>query len=198
MHSYEVASTTIRDALPQDASHLAILADAATRRLVSWLWDEGASPGQSSLEVGRTLILDHTDSPTHLSNWVVAEQAGLIVGALNSGVLDAPPPPSKRSAEVLRPLNALKDLVVGSWYVAVASTHPEFRGQGVGRMLLAHGERSAAAEGCDSITLMVGSFNEDARRLYERIGFAEQARRPFHPFPGSDDPGEWILMAKPL
>lgn len=187
---------TIRDARPTDASDLAILADAATRRLVSWLWDEPAAAGQSSFEVGRTAILTNVDSPTHLSNWAVAVAGSQVVGGLNSYELGLQPEPSPRSAAVLQPLNELKSVAEGSWYVSVASVHAEFRGQGAGRSLLAFAERSAAAAQCDTITLVVGSFNDDARRLYERVGFVEWQRRPFRPFAGSDEPGDWILMAK--
>ena len=48
------------------------------------------------------------------------------------------------------------------------------------------------------MTLMVGSFNSGARRLYERFGFHEAGRRPFVPFPGSDPEGEWMLMVLDL
>jgi hypothetical protein len=35
--------------------------------------------------------------------------------------------------------------------------------------------------------------NEGAYRLYRRLGFREWERRPFVPFPGSDETGDWIL-----
>lgn len=71
-------------------------------------------------------------------------------------------------------------------------------GQGVGRELLALAESKAEAAQVDALTLMVGSFNDGAYRLYERVGFKETQRRPFGVFPGSDEPGEWILMTKKL
>ena len=66
------------------------------------------------------------------------------------------------------------------------------------KALLTEAVSIARAAGNDRLTLMVGSFNERAYGLYEKSGFTEWERRPFTPFPGSDEPGEWILMAKGL
>ncbi len=189
---------TVRDAVGGDSSDLAILADAATRRLVSWLWEEHAQEGQSSFEVGRSGILDNGDALTHLSKWAVVEVEQRVAGALNSYVLPPMPEPTERTAAVLQPLNELKALAVGTWYVSVASVHPEFRGQGVGHELFALADRKARKAGVERVTLLVGSFNAGAHRLYLSLGFREWQRRPFAPFPGSDQPGEWILMVKDL
>jgi hypothetical protein len=35
-----------------------------------------------------------------------------------------------------------------------------------------------------------------ALKLYLRHGFVEWARRPYVPFPGSKDEGDWILLRK--
>jgi GNAT superfamily N-acetyltransferase len=48
------------------------------------------------------------------------------------------------------------------------------------------------------IALEVESPNSGAISLYRKCGFFEWERRVFVPFPGSDDQGEWILMAKDL
>ena len=45
---------TFRAGRPEDASDLAILLDAASRRIASWYWGTMAAPGQSWLEVGRS------------------------------------------------------------------------------------------------------------------------------------------------
>lgn len=188
----------VRDADPSDAADLAILADAATRRLVSWLWDEHAAPGQSSMELARADILTNPASTSHLANWSVIEVDERVAGALNSYLLAPVSQPTPRSAEVLQPLNELKSLATGTWYVSVASVHPEYRGLGVGHELLALADSKALDSGAQTVTLMVGSFNHGAHRLYKRLGFRDWQRRTFAPFPGSDEPGEWILMAKDL
>ena len=191
------APVAFRSATPEDCAHLALLADMATRRLTSFLWGEMAVPGQSSFEVGRNVILNHSSHYMRYENWRVAELQGKLVGALNGYVI--PEPTGLPSAlDVIKPLNALKDVAAGTWYIAVASIYPEHQGKGFGKALLAEAEIIARAAGNNRLTLMVGSFNERAYGLYDKSGFREWERRRFHAFPGSDEPGEWILMAKDL
>lgn len=45
-----------------------------------------------------------------------------------------------------------------------------FRRQGVGKALYLHVLKTAAENGCDSVTLNVWSLNESAQRFYERMG----------------------------
>jgi ribosomal protein S18 acetylase RimI-like enzyme len=191
------ASVAFRSATSEDCAHLALLADMATRRLTSFLWGQMASPGQSSFEVGRNVIRNDTSHYMHYENWRVAEHQGKLVGALNGYVIPEPTRSTPASA-VVAPLNALKDVAAGTWYIAVASIYPEYQGNGFGKSLLAEAEEIARSAGRHRLTLMVGSFNAKAYGLYEKSGFTEWERRPFHPFPGSDEPGEWILMAKDL
>lgn len=189
-------SAVFKTATPEDCAHLVLLADMATRRLTSFLWGQMATPGQSSFEVGRNVILNDTGHYMHYANWRVAEHGGKLVGALNGYII--PEPTGLPALEVVKPLNTLKNVAAGTWYIAVASIYPEHQGKGFGKSLLAEAESIARAAGKERLTLMVGSFNERAYSLYEKSGFTEWERQPFHPFPGSDEPGEWILMAKDL
>lgn len=47
---------------------------------------------------------------------------------------------------------------------------PEFRGQGIGTQLYREAERRARERGVDNLTLMVWAFNENALRLYQKLG----------------------------
>lgn len=189
-------STTFRDARSDDASHLAILADMATRRLTSWLWAAGATEGQSPMEVGRAVIGAGEGGTIHHSNWRVATLGDRVVGGLNGYVLGAPATSKDATIlRVLRPLDELKAMVSGSWYISVLAVFAEARGRGVGADLLAEARACASAAGCDRLTLVVGSFNTTAHSLYLRSGFEERGRRPFVPFAGSDPQGDWILMS---
>ncbi|MBN9471063.1 MAG: GNAT family N-acetyltransferase [Bosea sp.] len=191
------ATVAFRSAIPEDCADLALLADMATRRLTSFLWGQVASPGQSSFEVGRNIIRNDTSHYMHQKNWRVAVDRGVLIGALNGYVIPEPTG-SPPASEVIKPLNALKDVAAGTWYIAVASIYPEHQGKGLGKSLLSEAENIARSAGKDRLTLMVGSFNARAYGLYAKSGFTEWERRPFHPFPGSDEPGEWILMVKDL
>lgn len=189
----------LRDATERDSSDLAILADAAARRLVSWTWSDQAQDGQSSFEVGRNAIRSDTTSLSHISNWAVAEVEDSVAGGLNSYLLGptAAPAPGHLFS-VLEPLSELKSAAEGTWYVSVASVFPEFQSRGIGNTLLSLAEVKASAAGATQVTLVVGSFNPNAQRLYLRVGFSELQRRRFNPFPGSDRAGDWILMGKDL
>lgn len=72
-----------RHAQESDCSDLAILSDAATRRLSSFLWAASATMGQSPLEIGRNFIRTQTDHFTHYTKWQIAELHGSTAGALN-------------------------------------------------------------------------------------------------------------------
>jgi ribosomal protein S18 acetylase RimI-like enzyme len=50
---------------------------------------------------------------------------------------------------------------------------PEFRGQGIGTLLMRHAEAHARDEGYHTVGLMVAVHNEAARRLYERLHYQE-------------------------
>lgn len=185
-----------RPAHENDCAHLALLADMATRRLASHLWGLAAQPGQSAFEVGRSVIRADAQHFTHFGNWRVADLAGTVVGALNTCVLPPPTILPQAMPELLRGLNELKAVAAGTCYLAAAAVYSEHQGRGFGVALLDEAMSLARGSDADRLTLMVGSFNDRAHRLYLRYGFKEWARRPFSPFPGSDTPGDWILMCK--
>ncbi len=53
------------------------------------------------------------------------------------------------------------------------SVLPEFRGQGIGRLLLNSVAHRAGAAGCSAVTLEVRKDNERARNLYRSVGFGD-------------------------
>jgi len=187
-----------RPSTEEDCAHLVLLADMATRRLTSFLWGQAATPGQSAFEVGRNVICNDKNHFTHFKNWWVREHQGRFVGALNGYIIPELPGPAAPITEVVKPLNELKAMAAGTWYIAAAAIYPEHQCKGFGKSLLEKAESIARAAGKDRLTLMVGSFNSRAYGLYQKAGFTEWDRRPFSPFPGSDKPGEWILMFKDL
>ncbi|MEX0607632.1 MAG: GNAT family N-acetyltransferase [Halofilum sp. (in: g-proteobacteria)] len=48
------------------------------------------------------------------------------------------------------------------------------------------------------MSLIVAEQNSPARRLYERLGYRDAARRARMFFPGFPHEGDWLLMRKDL
>ncbi|WP_370677187.1 GNAT family N-acetyltransferase [Pleomorphomonas sp. PLEO] len=194
----DVQPIAFRPATPNDCPHLVLLADMATRRLTSLLWGQAASAGQSAFEIGRDIIRNDQSHFTHFSNWRVAEGQGQVVGAVGGYVIPESSGAPAAGMDIVKPLNELKAMAAGTWYISAVAVYPEYQGEGFGKSLLMEAESMARAAGKDRLTLMVGSFNARAYGLYRAAGFAAWDRRPFVPFPGSDEAGEWILMGKDL
>lgn len=187
-----------RQACADDGTHLALFADMATRRLSSYVWNLSALAGQSMFEVGRSVICSDSDHPSYFRNWRVAEQNGEVIGALNAYVL---PPPTATLLPTLEPLSGpreLKEIAAQTFYLSAVALYQEHRGLGLGAAMLNEADLMAQTSGATRLSLMLGSFNAKAHRLYLRHGFEERARRPFIAFAGSDTQGEWILMQKDL
>jgi len=62
----------------------------------------------------------------------------------------------------------------GEYYLANMAVYPEFRRQGLGRLLLADAEARARQQGCNRLALDVEAENRDAVRLYEHTGFVRE------------------------
>lgn len=185
-----------RPARQNDCAHLALLADMATRCLTSHVWALTATAGQSAFEVGRSIIRNDTQHFSHFSNWRVAELDGEVVGAINTCILQKPEAPPQSMPLVLRGLSELKAFATGTCYLSAAALYPEHQGRGFGSALINEAVSQSLIAEVEQFTLLVGSFNSRAHRLYLRCGFEEWARCPFTAFPGSDSLGEWILMRK--
>jgi GNAT superfamily N-acetyltransferase len=69
---------------------------------------------------------------------------------------------------------------------------PEFRGYGIGKMLLEAIEREARATGCCKLTLEVQQNNPRAHAIYSRFGFAQAV------YAADSNGGGSRYMVKPL
>ncbi len=67
--------------------------------------------------------------------------------------------------------------IVDELHVATIATHPEFRGQGIGKEILLYALRSASEEGAVKSFLEVRESNEVAQKMYRSFGFVEDGRR---------------------
>jgi len=190
---------TFRPARLADASALAVLVDIAGEGLPNWLWRDLAGPGRSVLEVGRERARREEGGFSY-RHATVAETGGEIAASLVvyrlddpydlTGVGDLPPH--------VQPLVRLESQAPGSWYVNVLATFPEYRGRGIGSALLAIGEEKARQAGSRVMSIIVGSWNAGAERLYRRLGYETVASERAVLPPEFPQTGDWLLMIKSL
>jgi ribosomal protein S18 acetylase RimI-like enzyme len=183
----------LRPARPGDAEDLARLAELASEGLASALWAGVAEPGERPLEVGARRAAGG-EGAFSWRNAVMAEVDGRVAGALVAYHVRGPAPVEEAPA-LVRPLQALENRAVGTLYLNVLATYPEFRCRGVASRLLAEAERWG--RGAGGLSLIVADRNLAARRLYEAFGFREAAREAMVKEGWASASADWVLMVKP-
>ena len=183
-----------------DATTLALVMDAAGRRLPSYFWSQYAADGQSFFEFGREKIRSDTEGKSYYKNWHVAEKNSNFVGAFFGFIVDNPYPEIdyEDEPEWWIPFKELEMLASGTWLLQVISILPEHRGKNYAKDLLLKAEQVALEHSANKITLQVEQVNNIARKAYLANGYQEVGRREFIPFPFSNDSGDLILMEKTL
>ena len=193
-------SVKFRNGLESDATSLALLFDAAGRRIVSYFWSLYAAEGQSFFEFGRENIRTNLEGKSFHKNWQIAELDNKLLGAF-FGFRVADPYPEinyDEEPEWWIPFLELEKLATGSWLLQAIAVLPEYRGQGHAHALLSRAEEVAKDNGAKKITLQVEEVNQIALKTYTSNGYSELSRRKLIPFPFSKDTGDIILMAKDL
>ncbi len=71
-------------------------------------------------------------------------------------------------------------VILDEAHIATIATHPDFRGFGIGRRLLANGLLAAYECGARLAYLEVRRFNTVAQNLYEKFGFKVVGDRPHY------------------
>lgn len=190
---------TFHKAKVDDALKLAELMNIAGEGIPAHLWERMAGPDEDVLAFGACRVA-RTEGGFSYTNAYIAARAGVIAGMLLGYRLPDPyeTGPLDESPSVVRPLVELEALVPGSWYVNAVATDAVYRGQGVGRKLMEWAEQLAVGSQADALSLIVAEENKGARRLYERLGYQDIARRPIVPFPRCPHTGAWVLMKKEI
>ena len=186
-----------RAATPDDAPALAELINFAGEGMPLYLWSRMAEPGETAWDVGRRRA-GRDVGGFSWRNATVVEQAGAVAACLIGYSLPDEPEPIDlaRMPAMFVPLEELERLAAGSWYVNVLATYPQYRGCGHGTALLGLADRLAAEAGCRGTSIIVADTNGGARRLYERSGYREVARRTMFK-DGWDGPGNaWVLLVR--
>ena len=193
-------SVKFRDGLESDATSLALLLDAAGRRIPAYFWSLYAAEGQSFFEFGRENIRTNVEGKSYYKNWQIAKLDNELLGAFFGFQVPDPYPEINYDEEPKWwiPFLELEKLAAGSWLLQAISILPEYRGQGHANTHLAKAEEVAKDNGANKITLQVEEVNKIALKTYTTNGYKELARRELIPFPFSQDTGDIILMEKNL
>lgn len=193
------ASPIFRPGRISDAAALAVLVDIAGEGMPAHMWSGLKAPGQSLLEFGRERARRQEGGFSY-RHAVIAEIGGEVAACLVGYRLDDPYDLSglDEMPEIVRPLVRLEAKAPGSWYVNVLATFPEFQGQGIGTQLLGVAESLAKESAAPALSVIVGSWNKDAERLYTRAGYTPVATEPAVLPPEFPHEGDWVLMVKPL
>lgn len=188
----------IRPSNPADAEELARLIDIAGEGIPTWLWSQVAEKGEPALDIGAQRARRTEGGFSHRNAHVAdmgGHVAGMLLGYKQADVMD--PGDLSGLPDVIAPLVELESLAPGSWYVNAIAVFDVLRGEGVGTQLMELAEDLATRTNSQGLSLIVAEANTGARRLYERLGYVERARRPIVPFEGfAHQDGDWILMVK--
>ncbi|MGM0586470.1 MAG: GNAT family N-acetyltransferase [Pseudomonadota bacterium] len=188
-------SPPFREARAGDGPILAFCINEAGEGLPHALWRDMAGEGEDPWKLGAARM----EARAEKGGIVVVDEGdgrGALAALIGYPIREAEGVGEDMPA-AFRPLQELENLAVGSWYVNVLAALPDARGRGFGTRLLELAERTAAAEALEALSLIVAEDNAGARRLYERMGFEEAARRPMAGgFGWAPSGAEWILMVR--
>ncbi len=193
-------TATIRRADAGDIPHLAHVFMEAWGGLCEALYEE-VIPNRPTNQIIEHL-LSRGNATTCVKNCWVAELEDKIAGGVHTfpadDEADDPPDPlvPKERLGILEPFFRLH--VEGSYYIASLTVFPEFRGRGLGRLLMAEVEADARVRKFGQASLTVFAENKGALTLYEDLGYREIARQPAVPHPRLIYDGDIVAMTKEL
>ncbi|PUB10400.1 GNAT family N-acetyltransferase [Yoonia sediminilitoris] len=183
----------IRHAVRDDAEAIARLFLISSDGLAAYVWSRDKPSGTDLLEHGANRYARSGTAFSYENCWV-AKVSGNVVGMIHA----FPMPIGDRAVEddpILKPYADLE--VPGSVYVSGIAVQEEYRGRGIGTLLLDQVEDAAATN--DHISLICFEQNDRAMTLYRRRSFVEVKRRPLVPHPTLKyTQGDAVLLAKQL
>ena len=181
----------LRPATAEDAAEAAPLIFGASPALSTRIYGPAAADAQAFFEA----VFPLPETPYSCNSGIVAVRDSEVVGL----ALAAPAREVQRGWPMLgqqmvrrkglgifwRMLPVMWDLhgatttpPPDAYYLSILSVRADFRGQGIGGLLLAEVCRRAEEQGFSSIYLHAEIDNAAARRLYERHGFETTAEHP--------------------
>lgn len=188
----------LRPARSDDAALLARLVNYAGEGLPLYLWTGLAGRDETPWDVGRQRAMRKEGGFSYRNATLIevqGEAAGCLIGY---PLAEHAEPIGADLPAMFVPLQELENLAPGTWYVNVLAVVPEQRGKGFGTRLLARAEEAAREQQKNGLSVVVSDANHGARRLYERCGYREAARRRMVKENWQNDGRSWVLLTKSL
>lgn len=179
----------------EDIVALSEFIEMASEGLAMHLWSKIAGPKGDPWSVGRDRVRTGAVGLSY-ENAIIAQIEGRPAAGLIGYPLDGKVAKSEALPAVLLPLQELMNEARDTWYVQVLAGYPEYRGRGYGSKLLRIADGLAECTGKRGMSLIVSDTNVGARRLYERCGYAEVARRRMVKEEWQHPGVEWLLLKK--
>jgi ribosomal protein S18 acetylase RimI-like enzyme len=192
------APKAFRPARREDASILAELVNYAGEGMPLYLWGKLAGPGETAWEVGRKRAAREEGAFSYRNATIIerdARPAGALIGY---EITNDPEPIPRNMPAMFVPLQELENLAPGTWYVNVLAVLPEYRKLGLGSNLLRLADEMGRNRGKRGMSVIVSDANAGARRLYERLGYREMARRAMVKEDWTNEGQAWVLLTKAL
>lgn len=187
-----------RPARVEDADVLAELVNYAGEGMPLYLWSKLADSGETAWDVGRKRAARGEGAFSYRNATIIEHEqhaAGCLIGY---AISDDPEPVSADMPAMFVPLQELENLAPGTWYVNVLAVLPQYRSLGLGSQLLRLADDVGRKLGKRGMSVIVSGANPGARRLYERQGYRETARRRMVKENWVSEGREWVLLTKAL
>ena len=187
-----------RPARREDANVLAELVNYAGEGMPLYLWSKLADAGETAWDVGRRRAAREEGAFSYRNATIIEHEesaAGCLIGY---AISDEPEPVSADLPAMFVPLQELENLAPGTWYVNVLAVLPKYRSLGLGSQLLRLADKTGHKLGKRGMSVIVSDANPGARKLYERLGYREVARRGMVKEDWITEGREWVLLTKAL
>jgi ribosomal protein S18 acetylase RimI-like enzyme len=193
-----IAQPPFRPARQEDASVLAQLVNYAGEGMPLYLWGKLAGAGATAWEIGRIRAARESGSFSYRNATVIEHDGRPVACLIGYEIPDEIGPVPPDMPVMFVPLQELENQAPGTWYVNVLAVLPEHRNRGFGSNLLRLADETGRDLGKRGMSVIVSDANSGARRLYEKHGYSEVARRSMIKENWINEGQDWVLLTKGL
>lgn len=162
-------------------------------------WSADAEPGQDPYEVGRKIIENEDEAYSYTNMRVLEVNGEKAAIAMCFEAYTRSPEDMEKISESFRVFKHLTNTISGKFYLDSIAAKPEYRGQGLGQIMLDDCIDLARNKGYDAVYLIAFEKNVAGIGLYEKNDFkyVHSLPNPNHPDMPYQD-GRVILYKKDI